>query len=242
MSKLSYAEFKDAIAQANALELAGVIHLASSRLQSLDTATMERLAGVPEPEQALRAASRDPDVNIYLAGCTGLKQRSEVVGRPIYKIGTTMRRDVDGRIDDLSKVRYAGYDPASGTHRDGFDDYALIPFRKPVQSLPPGLELGDGFLVAKLPPTLSRGQFEARFRYALRSHSVSEWAKTRVGKAHLSARGVHAAQLPVLTGFAHGAVRAKELYVLSLAQMTTIVARAAARVCGEQSKGLDRIR
>lgn len=229
MSKLSYAEFKDAIAQASALELAGVIHLASTRLQSLDVAPPERTAGISPLAQT--RAGEGTDINIYLAGCTGLKRRSEVVGRPIHKIGTTVRRDVDGRMADLSKVRYAGFDPDTGGHRDGFDDYERVAFRQPSQALPPGLRFYDGCLVAALPPTLSRGQFEARFRHALAAHSVSEWAQTGHGKAYLSARGVRRAELPTLTGFAHGPVRAKELYVLPLAELTAIVARAAETVC-----------
>lgn len=231
MSKLSYAEFKEAIARASALELAGVIHLATSRLQSLHATPIEAPFSLPADAQRMSIGTRGLDVTIYLAGCTGLRQRSVIVGRPIYKIGTTTRRDVDGRVNDLSKVRYAGYDPDSGGYREGFDDYTRIAFKEIGQELPKGLQLYDGCLVAELPPNLSRNQFEARFRRALEPHSVSMWAQSGDGKGHLSARGLCDEQLPTLTRFAYGAVRAKELYVLSAAQMTRIVADAAAAVC-----------
>ncbi|WP_150129492.1 hypothetical protein [Bosea sp. RAC05] len=232
MSKLSYVEFKEAIAQASALELTGVIHLATNQLQSLHATPMEAPFSLRADARTMPIEARGLDVTIYLAGCTGLRQRSVIVGRPIYKIGTTTRRDVDGRVNDLSKVRYAGYDPHSGGHCEGFDDYTRIAFKEPGQALPQGLRLHDGCLVAELPPNLSRSQFEARFRQALMAHSVSEWAQSGDGEACLSTRGLHVEQLPTLTRFAYGAVRAKELYVLSAAPMTMIVAKAAASVCG----------
>lgn len=232
MSTLSYAEFQDAIARASALELAGIIHLAMSKLRSLDAAPIEPQFHIPAQVLPTSDGPRDRKISIYLAGCTGLKLRSKVVGRPIYKIGTTTRCDVDGRVNDLSKVRYAGYDPNTKGHRDGFDDYARIAFKDKGQALPPGMLLSDGCFALELPPHLSRSQFESRFRQVLAPHSVSEWAQTGPAKALLSARSVDGAQLPTLTGFPYGKVRAKELYVLSIAQTTTIVADAAAAVCG----------
>jgi|GEM_PF-4999396 len=222
---------KETIARANMLELAGIIHLASSRLQQIDP---DLAALVTGPKLSSTRAD-GPEIAIYLAGCSGLKLRSALVGIPIYKIGTTTRRDVEGRIGDLCKVRYAGFDPATGGHHDGFDDYRLIPIRPTRNALPPGILLKNGCLSIRLPRDLSRSQFEARFRRALAAYSVSEWANAPNGRAHLSAREIHTVQLPVLTAFAKGAVRAKELYVLSLAAVTPIVAEAAAMICSGHS-------
>ncbi|MFC5421522.1 hypothetical protein ACFPOB_18340 [Bosea eneae] len=231
MTKLSYDVLKATIDSASALEIVGMIHLASRRLQELERIPSNGPAEASTYPSAVTIAAQRVEVGIYLAGSPGLRQRAEAVGKAIYKIGTTTRRSAQDRVDDLSKIRYGGYDTVAGSHRAGFDDYSLIPFKGGARAMPPGLKLRDGCLFVTLPRDLSRGQFECRFRHAIAAHSVLSWAETEEGRTHLLARGKQLTDLPSVTGFAHGIVRAKELYFLPLTKATAVVAEAAAAVC-----------
>lgn len=231
MPVTSYELFRNAIDRASALELTGMIALATERLQSLTRVTpFARVE--PGARYTRSVAATGVEVCIYLAGSTGLKERAQEVGTSFCKIGTTSRQDARLRVDDLSRIRYGGHDPATGGHRDGFDDYKLVPFRRPPEALPPTVRLGEGCLWVGLTETMSRGTFESRFRARMREYAVERWATTPAGRDQLAVRDLTDASLPIATRFPHGVVRAKELYCLPLGHATTVTARAAADAVG----------
>lgn len=231
MPVTSYELFRSAIDRSSALELTGIIALATERLQSLTNVTPV-LIGKPSARETKSVAAKGVEVCIYLAGSPGLKERAQEVGTSFCKIGTTSRQDAQLRVDDLSRIRYGGHDPATGGHRYGFDDYKLVPFRCPPEPLPPAVRLKEGCLWVRLTNTMSRGTFESRFRLRMREYAVERWATTPQGAEQLALRGLTDASLPVATRFPHGVVRAKELYCLPLGRATTVTARAAADAAG----------
>jgi hypothetical protein len=205
-----------AIDGASVLELAGIISVASSRLDVLQASAS------PAPMRSALAlpikprASRSDTVRIYAAGAPGLLTLCHALGRtPVHKIGTTGQADLSLRIGELSRDHYGAFDQSRGVVRAGFGAYVQIPFvLASGQDLPPGIRHAHGCFEVDLAGAMTHGAFEAAFQRAMRPHGLADWAVSPQGRAQLTASGLTEADLPLATRLAGRTVRADEFYVI----------------------------
>lgn len=183
------------------------------------------LAPVPSrAAQGLRAESHD--VWLYLAGSTALRGFLKPLGATAYKIGTSSRRDVQDRILDLRRKRYAGLfgpvdDPNAPGHRlakahEWFMS-PILPAHLGGADLPTGMRLDEGALQLALPSATSLTDFDEAVRAMLRSRALDAFLAGPDGRRRLQAVGLDPAHALVTEYDLIGRVRrsrAQELYLI----------------------------
>lgn len=207
-----------AIAQANRLELTGLIHAATERLRDLSAiAESETFAQPGSGPSSLESGTAITQV--YAAGCAGLFTLAKRIGRPIVKIGTTSHTDVRSRISDLGWTAYGGYDPTDGRTKPGFRNYKQIAFQLSADpSLPACIELNDGAFRIALPSGRHVATFEGALRTVLHPYSTSTWASSASGSLLLKKLGMSTADFHLATKAGSRLNDASEFYLLSPSQ------------------------